>query len=378
MAASQSYPNRSGTAKGINITASIVMTFFAIWRLIVRFRINPRMGWSDYWIILALITALTGHTWLLVSAFSGEGRVDADPYVTFEVRNRVFFLQHIGGALNMYAMFFAKLSICAYLLALNFSRAYRYIIISSIVLICICNFTLPMLSHWAACTPVSARWDRSFKPDEKKCWPFIVHTYITYIQSTTNVLTDILYAAAPIIYLRQVQLSTYTQWGVRLVFLAALFGTGVSIAKPIHFAQLQKTFYGIPNFLYISVTTTSLSTAENSICIIVACLPPLRRTIDNLLKRTLPQSILEALGATETPSRSFTLPTFYTNQSQTADSKFGSERESTAAILGNEEFVEDASGKIVKTTRVTVTREFKDSVEFGRDGQSPTVDRICP
>lgn len=122
----------------------------------------------------------------------------------------------------MYAMFFAKLSICAYLLALNFSRTYSRIVLASIVLICVCNFILPMLSHWAACRPVSARWDRSIEPADKKCWPQQVHMYITFIQSFTNVLTDLLYAAAPLIYLRHAKLGRYTQWGVRIVFFAAL------------------------------------------------------------------------------------------------------------------------------------------------------------
>lgn len=120
----------------------------------------------------------------------------------------------------MYAMFLAKLSICAYLLALNFSKGYRYMIYVSICLIVICNFTLPMLSHWAACTPVQARWDRTMK--KRDCWPFMFNIYVTYIQGAVNVLTDILYAAAPIIYLRKVKLSRYTQWGVRGVFLMAL------------------------------------------------------------------------------------------------------------------------------------------------------------
>lgn len=145
----------------------------------------------------------------------------------------------------------------------------------------------------------------------------------------------------------------------------------MSIAKPIQFARLNTGDH--KNNLYRSVTTTSLSTSENSLCIIVACLPPLRRTFDNLLKRVLPASILESIGATETPSQNYVLPTIYTNRSKkTTDS------ESATAILPEEEYVEDASGRIVKITNVTVSHDHKNSKEFGGDGQITRIhaDRV--
>ena len=120
----------------------------------------------------------------------------------------------------MYAIGFAKISICAYLLGLNFSRVYRWLVYCSVMLILVCNFTLPLLSHWASCHPVQASWDPRIK--NAKCWPVTFKTTATYIQGGSNVATDLLYSAAPIIYLRRVNLSRYTQWGVRLVFLMAL------------------------------------------------------------------------------------------------------------------------------------------------------------
>ncbi|KAJ4300849.1 hypothetical protein N0V90_002937 [Kalmusia sp. IMI 367209] len=368
------HADRSGIGKAVNITSTILMTFFGVWRLIVRFRINPRLGqapcgmpncarlttsgWSDYWILLALIFAEVGHGWALASLYSGEGRLDVD--ININIKARVRFLTFIGGALNMYSVGFAKLSICAYLLGLNFSRAYRWAVYCSILIILVCNFTLPMLSHWAACRPVQAGWDVRIKnPD---CWPVTFKTTVTYIQGGSNIITDLLYAAAPIIYLRRVHLSRYTQWGVRIVFLLALLGTAISIAKIIQFAHLLLDVK--KNTVYHTVTTTALSVSENSMCIIVACLPPLRRTFDNILKKVLPRSILERIGALES-NPSYDLPTIYTT-------KMTLDGESSHNILSDEEYVEDANGRIVRTRSVTVTQEDGNAQDSGGHGQDTT------
>jgi hypothetical protein len=48
-------PNRGPATIAVSIVVTILSTFFAVWRLVVRYKINPRLGWSDYWIIVALV-----------------------------------------------------------------------------------------------------------------------------------------------------------------------------------------------------------------------------------------------------------------------------------------------------------------------------------
>jgi hypothetical protein len=165
------------------------------------------------------LVALAGHACLFVASFSGEGKVDADPFLTPAMRIKATFYVHTGGSLNVYALFFAKISICTYLLGLDFSPFYRHLVYCSIVLVLICNLILLLVAHWASCTPIQAKWDPNV---EGSCWSTEYNIAATYIQGATNVLTDILYAAAPIIYLRRIRVSRYTQWGVRCVFLVAL------------------------------------------------------------------------------------------------------------------------------------------------------------
>lgn len=145
--------------------------------------------------------------------------------------------------LNVYGMWVVKLSICTYLLALNFSKAYRRVIWVSpqkpthpnldrtttdhldgaqgtVAFVTIFNFVLPAMQHFWLCRPLASRWDTRIT--NKQCWPQMVRISIAYTQAISNIVTDLIYATAPIAYLRSVQLSKRTQWGVRAVFLMSL------------------------------------------------------------------------------------------------------------------------------------------------------------
>jgi hypothetical protein len=121
---------------------------------------------------------------------------------------------------NLYAMLFAKLSICCYVLALNFSKTYRITIWISLVIIVLFLGLVPGIAHWSQCQPLKFRWDSRVKGH---CYGGNELKYVMgYLQTITNVLTDMLYAAAPILYLRRVKLNKYTRIGVQGVFLCSL------------------------------------------------------------------------------------------------------------------------------------------------------------
>jgi hypothetical protein len=116
--------------------------------------------------------------------------------------------------------------------------------------------------------------------------------------------------------------------------------------------------------------TTMFSVTENSIAIIVACLPPLRRTFDDFLKRILPESLLAKLGATQSLSNNDALNSHYTRNKSKPTRTSMEDDESEVAILPDAEYVENSQGRIVRTTKVVVTNE---SCEFrcGRGKATP-------
>lgn len=117
-------------------------------------------------------------------------------------------------------MWVVKLSICAYLLALDFSKRYRRVIWGTFVFVTVFNFILLVIQHFGLCRPLASRWDTRTK--DKQCWSQTVRTSIAYSQAISNIVTDLIYATAPIAYLQSVQLSRQTQWSVMAVFLMSL------------------------------------------------------------------------------------------------------------------------------------------------------------
>ena len=71
------------------------------------------------------------------------------------------------------------------------------------------NFILPVIQHFGLCRPLASRWDTRIT--NKQCWSQMVRLVIAYTQAASNIVTDILYATAPIVYIRSFQLSRSVQ-----------------------------------------------------------------------------------------------------------------------------------------------------------------------
>lgn len=67
--------------------------------------------------------------------------------------------------------------------------------------------------------PFETNWNLSLPPE--KCWAH-KSLGLGYTQGISNIVTDVVYMAAPIIYLSRVQLSKRTQLGIRIVFLLSI------------------------------------------------------------------------------------------------------------------------------------------------------------
>src|SRR5687767_6254128 len=95
----------------------------------------------------------------ITAAHWGRGRLLRDPYWTVDRKIRLNHITYAGQLLNVYGMYIVKLSICAYLLALNFSRNYRWVIWGTVAFVTIFNLILPATQHFGLCRPLESRWD---------------------------------------------------------------------------------------------------------------------------------------------------------------------------------------------------------------------------
>jgi len=82
-----------------------------------------------------------------------------------------------------------KLSICAYILMLDFSRSYRVVIWLSVVIHIGINFVFPSVILLGECQPISKHWDVA-GTQAGSCWgakPRVIsgeHFLLTFVRST--------------------------------------------------------------------------------------------------------------------------------------------------------------------------------------------------
>ncbi|KNG48646.1 hypothetical protein DDE82_002708 [Stemphylium lycopersici] len=342
------WPNRGNE---LIITASIMATLstlVAIWRLIVRFRMSKWLGVSD-WLMAGgvILNFLACIPYAIFAAQGGQGRLMADPWwldparISYEIH--MIFICH---CLNVYAMFLIKLSVCMYLLALDFGRSYRILIWTSIAVVVLCNFVMMLILHFAYCRPYYSRWDFSVQGE---CWPPEVKAATAYVQIASNISTDLIFAAAPIIYLRHVKLSKQTQWGVRVVFLLTLIGTGISITK----IPMTTSFLQTDEPMWDAIDLSICSINEACIGIIVANLPPLRKTILSLLSHVVPARLASTLGISKkTSGGSYGAGSSQFSSKRQTRIEDDTDDEDQQGILELEERKHNSG--IVKTTHVSV------------------------
>jgi hypothetical protein len=148
---------------------------------------------------------------------AGLGRHIGDPSVLPTLSRYAYYLW-ITQIVNIIAVAVLKWSICAWLLVLNFSKLYQAVVWLSILMVTALGFLAPVLTLFG-CSPLKANWDYSYQP--RKCWAKGT-LELSYSQGISNIVTDVVYMAAPLIYLSRVQLSKRTQLGIRIVFLLSI------------------------------------------------------------------------------------------------------------------------------------------------------------
>jgi hypothetical protein len=144
-----------------------------------------------------------------------------DPFMTPPHLEKYLYYLWLAQLLNLYGMALVKLSVCAYIFMLDFSRTFRILIWISIVIHISINFIFPTVVLFGECTPYSKHWDvTGTKPGS--CWGSEPRVISGYSGAAVNIATDLLYTMAPLVYISRIQLAKRTIWGVRAVFLCGL------------------------------------------------------------------------------------------------------------------------------------------------------------
>ncbi|KAF2628945.1 hypothetical protein BU25DRAFT_409439 [Macroventuria anomochaeta] len=142
------------------------------------------------------------HSAAIACGFAGAGRPLHD---TFWTLDKMIYQNHLtftSQLLNVYGIWVVKLSIRAYLLALNFSKRNRWVIWETFAYVTVFKFILPVIQHFGLCRPLTSRWDTRIK--DKQRWSQTVQNSIAYTQAISTIVTGMIYATAPIAHLQSV------------------------------------------------------------------------------------------------------------------------------------------------------------------------------
>ncbi|KAJ4989764.1 integral membrane protein [Stagonosporopsis vannaccii] len=277
--------DRSNDLKIPIITLIIFSSIFVILRLYISCKNRNFFQLTDHFLWTGHVLAVVGAIFAYKTAEVGGGRHVWDPIQTPENLEQYLRWLWFGQLFNLYGMALIKLSICAYILMLDFSRAYRVIIWLSVVIHVGINFVFPSIILLGECQPISKHWNLA---GPGSCWGDKPRVISGYSGAATNILTDLIYTVAPLVYISRVQLPKRTLWGVRAVFLLGLITTTISALKLYE----MKSLYSSADPTWTGVNLSIFAVAEVFVGAFTASLPPLRKTFETLLRRVLPESII--------------------------------------------------------------------------------------
>ncbi|KAH6643610.1 hypothetical protein C7974DRAFT_347772 [Boeremia exigua] len=329
-----------------------ISTAFLVWRVVYGLKCRRRFMVCDYLLIIAGLLNITATSLTQVVVHFGLGRHILDPSVLPNILHFSYYLW-ITQIVNVIAVAFLKWSICAWLLVLNFSRVYQVIIWMSILMVTALNFLAPVLT-FLGCVPLEKNWNFGFQ-GPFKCWA-VGGLKLSYTQGVSNIVTDLVYMAAPLIYLTNVQLSRRTQWGIRVVFLLSIPATICSIFKTVEL----RTIFTTQDPTWDGVALTVWSQAELSLGILIASLPPLRKALTKVFQQILPSTVTNSrktplYGQSHSASGNVIMDNLRSSKAYHSrvqgESVLGADDDSDRAIL---EEAEHGGAGIMKSMTVTV------------------------
>ncbi|KAF1837148.1 hypothetical protein BDW02DRAFT_181833 [Decorospora gaudefroyi] len=369
----QEWPNEGPKIVATTWTLVVLSTIFVIWRVVYGIIQKRSFMVCDYLLIIATCLNIAATSTNTVVVYAALGRHIMDPSVAPGIMTYSYYLW-ITQILNIMAVAILKYSICAWLLVLNFSKLYQVIIWLSIAMVTAVGLLAPVLTLFG-CTPLEKNWNFGFR-GEFHCWARGTLP-LSYTQGISNIITDLVYMAAPLIYLRRVQLAKRTQWGIRAVFLLSIPATICSIFKTIELRTIIKT----QDPSWDGTNLAIWSGAELSTGILIASLPPLRKAFDNLFRKVLPSSFtnsgktpqygygVSASGANNIHMKNFQGSKAYHSRIP-GESVLDGDDESDRAILEDEEH---KGPGIMKSTAVNVTLSEVEDGGSSSKAESPNT-----
>ncbi|KIW67671.1 hypothetical protein PV04_06903 [Phialophora macrospora] len=266
-------PNpRGDTVVNVNIALVVVATVMVVARFWTRIVINHMLGLDDWFVLTALLIAITMTGLFYGETENGFGLHKVDVSQEHFLQAWKYFLA--CQVLYKAAVLFAKLSMLFLYLRIFSSRSFL-IAAYAVMFICIGTAIGTIIPTIFACHPIEKAWIPTMAG---RC---IWTPGIWYASSSINIATDAMIIALPTIQMRSLNLPKAQKIGLAVLFSLGFFiiatcAVRIATLGPAATAK-DSTYYQAQNNLWLGI--------EVNTSIICTCIPPLKATITRFFPR---------------------------------------------------------------------------------------------
>ncbi|KAI4275288.1 MAG: hypothetical protein LQ337_003343 [Flavoplaca oasis] len=241
------------------VTCATLSTIVRVW---VRSRLTRNMGWDDHNMIIGQSVNLVGLGLVTAQVFNGLGRHMY--YLQPEQRRRFHLLGWLDWMQTFTAIMFTKISICVFLLRIKddkLNKIFMYSLIGANVVVTVISCAL-FLSF---CRPIHAYWDVGV---EGICFSKREIMATVAAQGSFSVLSDLILATTPLLFLRNLQISLRTKILLCVLMGAGYITAGCSLTRTVLSDRVLD-----PDITWSDLTTAAWRATEVNLGIICANAP---------------------------------------------------------------------------------------------------------
>ncbi|KAI0111771.1 hypothetical protein F4814DRAFT_365499 [Daldinia grandis] len=263
---------RGPTIMAITWIFQIIALGFVTARLAVRRHTRGSWGWDDYLMGAAVTVQLALQSLATSSYTSGMGKHDHSLYP--EEMITVLRDNWVSVPPGIIVGLLSRTSI-AILLNHLFApyKWFTYYLISFTSLMWVTGIVLMPLTYLQV-TPAEALWDFTLVPERR--WDSKIWLYTAYFNQSCCTFSDLTYALFPVIFIWKLNMPLRERISLIIVLCGSILSMTMSILKTISMGEVANAAAGTPDVQYSSSTQLIYGYTEQSVVIIIGCLPTLR------------------------------------------------------------------------------------------------------
>ncbi|KAF2874948.1 hypothetical protein BDV95DRAFT_563992 [Massariosphaeria phaeospora] len=240
-------------------------------RLYVRVCILHLVGLDDWLMFAGQVLYTLACVVCILAAYNGVGMHSPHLNPQYQRAGRLWFFYfqifYVASTVPI------KASICAALLRITTSRRYKFAI-WTVIGMSICAALATMITVLAHCQPIAATWDTA----RGSCAPSVVIIIVSYLISSTSIITDFSTSILAALILARVQLDLRVKGPVAVVLALGVFASVATIVR-----LKSVTAYSQPDdYLYGLADIATWSITESGIGIVAGSLATLRPLLEKI------------------------------------------------------------------------------------------------